>query len=228
MPVYEGNLGTVKADTGIFNHLRSGKDATGSNADLVIGSANSIVFDPGRDVRVGSDLIVSGVTSLAQDPSNSFLGTRLVESQAGQDLILRPGRLARVCIDGDLMITRDFYGTDIGSNSLANTMLLDSNAVVLGTEIHPDYDTIDQGGLLMRSALFETDPKLVSLLWNKNADGTPYWNVRGGNLALTRTVASDQLVTYTFAIQDDLSLVLLRQVAGGAQEPCVCFLPSEN
>ncbi|GAQ91695.1 HCP-like superfamily protein [Klebsormidium nitens] len=178
--------------------------------------------------RAGQYLIISGVTQLAHDPSNAFLGTRLIESQAGQDLILRPGALARVCIDGDLMLSGDLYGFDPGSNSMANTMLLDSNAVVLGTEIRPDYDSIDQGGLLMRGAQYNSDPKLVSFLWNKNGAGVPYWNAQGGNFRIERRLQSGVDVSFTFAIQEDFSLVVLRSIASGVPEPCIGFAPADD
>lgn len=226
MPViYEGNLGTARANTGVFNNLQSGLDASGSNADMHVKSDNCIILDAGRDVRVSSDLIVSGVTALAQDPSNAFLGTRLIESQAGQDLILRPGALARVCIDGDLMLSGDFFGFDAGSNSMANTLLLGSNAVVLGTDIRPDYDSIDQGGLLMRGADYASDPKLVSFLWNKNANGVPFWNAQGGNLRLERRLDSGEDVAFTFAIQEDYTLEVYRSISSGPLEPCIGFAP---
>lgn len=229
MPViYEGNLGTTRAKTGVFNNLQSGLNSSGSNADLNVKSDNSIILDAGRDVRVSSDLIVSGVTSLAHDPSNAFLGTRLIESQAGQDLILRPGALARVCIDGDLMLSGDIFGFDPGSNSMANTLLLDSNAVVLGTEILPDYDSIDQGGLLMRGAEYNSDPKLVSFLWNKNASGVPYWNAQGGNLRIERRLNSGVDVAFTFSIEDDYSLEVFRSIASGPPEPCIGFAPADD
>lgn len=222
-----GNLGIVKAREGLFNNLRSGLDANGSNADLVISSSNSIVLNPGTELRVTSDLIVSGVTSLAQDPSNAFLGTRLVESRDGQDLILRPGSRGRVMVDGDLMVTGDMFNINVGSNSLANTLLLDSNAVTLGTDINPDLDSIDQGGLLMRSATYNSDPKLISLLWNKNESDAPFWHARGGDFRLSRQI-NDVDVAYTLAIQDDMTLVIMRQIGTTEPVPCMTFGPMSD
>ncbi|GAQ90582.1 hypothetical protein KFL_006580110 [Klebsormidium nitens] len=71
---------------------------------------------------------------------------------------------------------------------------------------------------------FQKDRQLGS----KNAAGVPYWNAQGGNFRIERRLRSGVDVSFTFAIQEDFSLVVLRSIAAGPLEPCIGFAPAED
>jgi hypothetical protein len=225
-PLYEGNLGTVRANTGVFNNLQSGYTSQGLASDLTITSAKRIILDPNQDVRISTDFIVEWATSLGSNLTNAFLGTRLIESLPGLDLILRPGDLARVVIDGDLAISGGLTGFNLGSNNIANVLLMGSNAVVLGTDIYPNDDKVDGGGILLRGLLYDADPRDISFTWNENTSNIPYWEARGGNLKITRTLGTGSNVSYFLSIGDDLALGLVRQIGSNTLEPVIGFAPA--
>lgn len=121
---------------------------------------------------------------------------------------ITPGAGESVRIDGDLIVKGSITTVEATSLEVSDKTITLAHADV------PADSTADGAGMIIEGSAAALDPaaKDLSLLWNENAGGTPYWRMSGGDFYITRKIGTN-IVTYQFMIDGPTTdLVLKKQV----------------
>lgn len=184
-----------------------------------------IVSSDGRfESQVASTL--STITgNMTLDPFGSLilnkdttLTTGKLSSGGTNDLVLESGS-GKVVINGDL----DIQGT---INSIETAFIkVEDKTINLSSSASSSDSNADGSGLVIEGSAYAATPGSndLSLIWNHNSGSTPYWQLSGGDLFVTRKITSGAVVTYEFCIDDSEELIIKKKVDSGASASVAIF-----
>jgi hypothetical protein len=138
---------------------------------------------------------------------DTVLTTGNLSSPEGTPLTIKPGN-GDVYIDGNLNVQGSITTVNTSSLEVSDKTINLAHAPTASNTFASGSGIIIEGDA-WQAALGATD---LSLLWNNNSGGSPYWQLSGGDFYITKKIGS-AVVTYQFTIDNTTQdLILKKQV----------------
>lgn len=222
--LFKTTHGTIQSTASVLELNTSGQGDLhlypgGSNSKVAIGSVGAgtstvLQVNGGAITATKATTLSTTAGDLTLTSAGNIMVTSPLETTAGTitsvgtDLSLNAATGHKVIVNGDLDVT----GTLNYVNS--SDLLVEDKTVTLAHSTSPgNLSTIDGAGIIIENS--DTD---VSMKFHPNS-GTPFWELVGGNMFITRTMqigSNVRTIQYQLTIDDQTeNLVFLKRAADG-------------
>lgn len=187
-------------------------------------------YDAGMD-DYAADLVVSPSTDLGGQAFSKSMQNKLAISSpivtSDGNILSTDGPLVLTPGDGNVIVDGNLYVK--GETTYVNTqsMQVNDKTIVLASTDSPTDYSANKSGLLVAGGSFASDQERISLLWERNPMGNPFWSFLGGDLSFGKKIGQRK-VAYRFVIDPVTENLQLWKTVDGGQPVAVSeFVPPD-